>query len=250
MKDKGLVQESGGSTGKYRRIVLKVTGESLSGVGSKGVSQEHLSTLAEKLIKAADTGLEIALVVGGGNLLRGANLSENKMIRPFVAHQLGMMASVINGLALSETLAAMGRAVKLMSAFPVGSFVEPYNVQGGRNYLSAGNILVLAGGTGSPYVTTDTCAAIRAAELGADAVFKATKVSGVYSEDPKKNPHAKKYDTISYDEVIDKRLGVIDLTAVRICQETKMPIVVFNFADLHHLERVIAGKVDSSVIKE
>jgi len=161
-----------------------------------------------------------------------------------------MLATVINGMALAETLGAMGRGVKLMSAFTVGHFIEPYNVENGRAALTAGKILVLAGGTGSPYVTTATCAAIRAAELGADAVFKATKVSGVYSDDPKKNPEAKKIDVISFDEVINKRLGVIDLTAVRICQETKIPIVVFNFTDLNHLDQVIAGSISSSIIRE
>jgi uridylate kinase len=244
MKGKASMEQSG-----YRRIILKVTGESLSGEGAKGVSQEHLSSLAQKLVKAAETGLEIAIVVGGGNLLRGANFSGSKMVRTFAAHQMGMVATVINGMALSETLVAMGKGVKLMSAFAVGNFVQPYNVVEGRACLSAGNILVLAGGTGSPYVTTDTCAAIRAAELGADAVFKATKVPGVFSEDPKKNPNAVKYDTISFDETINKRLGVIDLTAVRICQEAKVPIVVFNFSDLDHLDQVIAGKISSSVIK-
>ncbi len=235
---------------KYRRIVLKITGESLSGVGDKGVSPEHLLILAEKLIKAAKTGLEIAVVVGGGNILRGANLSGSKLVRPFAAHQMGMIATTINGLALEETLKARGREAKLFSAFNVGNFVEQFNVQNARACLEAGKIVILAGGTGNPYVTTDTCAAIRAAELGADAIFKATKVDGVYSEDPKKNPRAKRFDVLTYDEVIDRRLGVIDLTAVRICQEAKVPILVFNFSDLDHLEKVMAGKKPRSIITE
>jgi len=234
----------------YRRIVLKVTGESLSGVGTKGVSQEHLAVLAQKVIGAAKSGLEIAVVVGGGNLLRGANLSESKLIRPFAAHQMGMIATTINGLGLRETLNAMGQSTKLLSAFNVGNFVELYNVETAMGYLSAGQVVILAGGTGNPYVTTDTCAAIRAAELGADAIFKATKVDGVYSEDPHKNPNAERFDRLTYDEVIDRRLGIIDLTAIRICQETKMPIVVFNFEDLDKIEKVIAGKITSSIIRD
>jgi uridylate kinase len=235
---------------KYRRIVLKVTGESLSGVGNKGVSPEHLLILAQKLVKVAKTGLEIAVVVGGGNILRGANLSGSKIIRPFAAHQMGMIATTINGLALEEALNACGAEAKLFSAFNVGNFIPPFNVQNARACLEAGMIVVLAGGTGSPYVTTDTCAAIRAAELGADAIFKATKVDGVYTEDPVKNPKAKRLDTLTYDEVINRRLGVIDLTAVRICQEAKVPILVFDFKDLDHLEKVMAGKKPRSIIKE
>ena len=234
----------------YRRIVLKVTGESLSGVGDKGVSQKHVSLLAQKLITASKGGLEIAVVMGGGNLLRGAHFSESELIRPFAAHQMGMMATVINGLALSETLNSMEQQAKLLSAFKVGNFVQEYDVITARAELAAGKIVVLAGGTGNPYVTTDTCAAIRAAELGADAIFKATKVDGVYSDDPNKNPQAKRFDIISYDEVIDHRLGVIDLTAIRICQETKIPIVVFNFQDLDKLGKVIDGTIKRSIIQK
>ena len=234
---------------KYRRIVLKVTGESLSGVGARGVDPEHLAVLAQKLIAAARSGLQLAVVVGGGNILRGANLAGSSLIRPFAAHQMGMIATTINGLALAETLSAMGQPVKLLSAFNVGTLVEQYGVETARAHLAAGKVLILAGGTGNPYVTTDTCAAIRAAELGADAIFKATKVDGVYSEDPKKNPKAKRFDTLTYDDVIDRRLGVIDLTAIRICQEAKMPVVVFDFKDLDHLDRVIAGKLPRSVIE-
>lgn len=235
---------------KYRRIVLKITGESLSGVGNKGVSPEHLLMLADKLIHAKKTGLEIAVVVGGGNILRGANLSGSTLIRPFAAHQMGMIATTINGLALEETVKARGQEAKLFSAFGVGNFVEQFNVQNARACLEAGKIVILAGGTGNPYVTTDTCAAIRAAELGADAIFKATKVDGVYSEDPKKNPKAKRLDRLTFDEVINLRLGVIDLTAVRICQEAKVPIMVFDFNDLDHLEKVMAGKKPRSIIKD
>lgn len=239
-----------GQQGKYRRIVLKVTGESLSGVGGNGVNPEALALLADKLIRAAKVGLEIAIVVGGGNILRGAKLSGNKLIRPFAAHQMGMIATTINGLALCETLKALGKKAVVLSAFNVGTMVDAYSVETARRCLEEGRIVVLAGGTGSPYVTTDTCAAIRAAELGADAIFKATKVDGVYSDDPVRNPAAERFDAISYDEVINRRLGILDLTAVRICQETKMPVVVFNFNDLDHLDRVISGRIKSSLIHE
>jgi uridylate kinase len=232
----------------YKRIVLKVTGESLSGVGGKGLDQEHILRLAEKIIQTASLGLQVAVVVGGGNILRGANLSGSKLIRPFAAHQMGMIATTINGMALSETLNALGKKAKVFSAFTVGSFIEPYSVLAARDCLEAGTIVVLSGGTGSPYVTTDTCAAIRAAELGADAVFKATKVDGVYTADPTKDKSAQRIDKITYDEFIDRRLGVIDLTAVKICQEAKVPVVVFNFKDLDNLGGVLQGKIPSSLI--
>ena len=222
----------------------------MGGVGCKGVSPEHLSILAEKLVHATKAGLETAVVVGGGNLLRGANLSGSTLIRPFAAHQMGMIATGINGLALSETLQSMGQKVKLLSAFNIGSFVEAYSVEKARAHLAAGEVVILAGGTGSPYVTTDTCAAIRAAELGADAVFKATKVDGVYSDDPTKNPKAERFDRLTYDQVIDRRLKIIDLVAVRICQEAKIPILVFKYEDLDRIEKVLEGKVPSSIIRE
>ncbi len=237
--------------GKFKglkRIVLKVTGESLSGVGGKGLDQTHMENLARKIINAAKIGLQVAVVVGGGNILRGANLSGSKLVRTFAAHQMGMIATTINGLALSEVLNALGQPANVVSAFNVGYFVDAYKVGTAREYLDAGKIVILAGGTGSPYVTTDTCAAIRAAELGADAILKATKVDGVYTDDPKKNPDAKRIDVISYDEYINSRLGVIDLTAARICQESNIPIVIFDFNDLDHLSRIFDGEIPSSII--
>jgi uridylate kinase len=237
-----------GAKNVYKRIVLKVTGESLSGVGGKGLDQEHILHLAEKIIQAANLGLQVAVVVGGGNILRGSNLSGSKLIRPFAAHQMGMIATTINGMALSETLNALGKKAKVFSAFNVGSFIAPYSVLTARECLDEGTIVVLAGGTGSPYVTTDTCAAIRAAELGADAIFKATKVDGIYTADPAKDKNAERIDKITYDEFIDRRLGVIDLTAVKICQEAKVPVVVFNFNDLNNLGGVLQGLIPSSLI--
>jgi uridylate kinase len=247
----GTSSDNGGC-GKsgYKRIVLKVTGESLSGVGGKGLDQEHILHLADKIIQTVKLGLQVAVVVGGGNILRGANLSGSKLIRPFAAHQMGMIATTINGMALTETLNSLGRKARLFSAFNVGSIIEPYSVIAARESLDDGKVVVLAGGTGSPYVTTDTCAAIRAAELGADAIFKATKVDGIYTADPIKDPHAKRIDTISYDEFINRRLMVLDLTAVRICQEAGTPVVVFNFKDLDNLDRVLEGKIPSSVIRD
>ncbi len=224
---------------------MKITGESL---GTTGVSEEHLQTLAQKLSRISKAGLQIALVIGGGNILRGANLAQSKYIRKFAAHQMGMIATTINGLAMVETLISINQPAELFSAFNVGSFIPAYNVKLARKALDKGKIVILAGGTGSPFVTTDTCAAIRAAELGADALLKATKVDGVYSDDPIKNSKAKRYDKITYDKYINERLAVLDLTAVKICQEADVPIMVFNLSNLDKLTQVIAGKIKRTII--
>ncbi len=246
MKRKTSAKKSDfGKCSKIKRVVLKITGESL---GSSGISEEHLRELAKKLRNISKSGLQIAVVVGGGNILRGANLSGSKYIRKFAAHQMGMIATTINGLAMIETLAAINQPAELFSAFNVGGFVPAYNVKAARKALDDGKVVILAGGTGSPFVTTDTCAAIRSAELGADALLKATKVDGVYSDDPMKNSRAKRYDKISYDDYINKRLEVLDLTAVRICQEASVPIVVFNLENLNKLMHVISGKINRTII--
>ncbi len=248
MKQKKAEKKTLSENFSFRRIVLKVTGESLGGVGDKGFSEEHLHSLAEKLIKIGKSGLQAAIVIGGGNILRGANLSRSKSVRPFAAHQMGMIATTINGLALYETLNSLGQPAELLSAFNVGGFVREYSVKNAMDALEGGKIVILAGGTGSPFVTTDTCAAIRSAELGADALFKATKVDGVFSDDPMKNPEATRFAEISYDKFINDRLAVLDLTAVRICQESKVPIVVFNFDHLNKITKAFFEKVKHTVI--
>ncbi len=245
MQRKASKKTSGASRLKVKRVVLKITGESL---GTSGVDEGHLGELAKKLRNISKAGLQVAVVIGGGNILRGANLSDSKFIRKFAAHQMGMIATTINGLAMIETLNSINQPAELFSAFNVGGFVPAYNVKLARSALEEGKVVILAGGTGSPFVTTDTCAAIRSAELGADALLKATKVDGVYSDDPVKNPGAKRFDKISYDEYINQRLKVLDLTAVRICQEAKVPIMVFNLNNLDKLKDVISGKIRRTVI--
>ncbi len=233
---------------KSKRILVKITGEGLSGVGKTGLNVRHIQTLARKLIKSSKFGIEIAIVVGGGNILRGTNLSDCNFIRMFAAHQMGMVATVINGIALQEALISAGNNAELLCAFNVGSMVKQYDPRLADKALTEGKIVILAGGTGNPFVTTDTCAAIRSAELEVDLFAKATKVDGVYSEDPIKKPLAKRFDKITYDEFINRRLEVIDISAVRLCQENNIPIAVFNYEKLDKLNDIVKGKIRRTLI--
>ena len=225
-----------------KRVVLKLTGESLAGKQGFGVDPQALDALAEKVISACNTGAEIAVVVGGGNFIRGSQLSGQNLIRPRTAHQMGMTSTIINGLALSEALLAKGASTSLTCVMPAGNFTEYYNPQKAQTDLHNKKVVILTGGTGNAFVTTDTCAAIRAAELQADAVLKATKVDGVYAKDPVKYADAKKYDKLTYDQVINDRLGVMDLAAVEICKQANIPIIVFNFQTPENIDKVIKGQ--------
>jgi uridylate kinase len=233
---------------KYRRVLIKVSGESFAGPGVAGLEERHIDQLAEQLAAAARLGAQLAVVVGGGNFIRGANLAQSKLIRPVAAHQMGMMATVINGSALAEALRAKGCPAVLTCSMPAGNFTELYNPQRCQEALSAGKIVVLTGGTGNSFVTTDTCAAVRAAELQADVLLKATKVDGVYSADPAKIAEAKRFERLSYDQVIDQRLAVMDLSAVTICRESKIPIIVFSFQTPGSIVGVLTGKVRGTTI--
>jgi len=233
---------------KYNRVVIKLTGESFAGVGGFGLDQEYVDRLAGKIASAAALGTQIAVVVGGGNFIRGANLADSKLIRPVAAHQMGMTATVINGSALAEALRSKGCPAVLTCSMPMGNFTEHYNPQKSQDDLNAGRIVILTGGTGNSFVTTDTCAAIRAAELQAQALLKATKVDAVYSDDPVTNPRARKYTKLTYDQVIDGRLGVMDLTAVAICREARIPILVFDFQPADSITKVLTGKTRATKI--
>lgn len=232
----------------YRRVVLKVTGESFAPVGTIGLDLGYLDQLAEKIVSAARMGVQIAVVVGGGNLMRGANLAGSKLVRPVAAHQMGMIATVINGSALAEALHAKGQGAVLTCSMPVGNFTQYYCPQRAQDDLEAGRIVILTGGTGNAFVTTDTCAAIRAAELQADALLKATKVDGVYTADPVKHPDAKRYERLTAAEAIEKNLGVMDLPAVAICRQARVPILVFNYQENDSIAGVLAGRVKATQI--
>ncbi len=233
---------------RYNRVLIKLTGESFAPVGTLGLDMDCLESVADNLIAAAKKGVHIAVVVGAGNFIRGSNLADTDLIRPVAAHQMGMISTVINGSALVEALHAKGQPAVLTCSMPAGNFTELYNPQKSQKYLDKGKIVVLTGGTGNSFVTTDTCAAIRSAELQCDALLKATKVDGVYSDDPVKNPKAKRYSKLSYEQMIDERLGVMDVSAVTICQQARIPIVVFNFQARDSFSAVLTGKIKGTVI--
>ncbi len=249
LNSKNLEDSKGSKALKYRRVVLKLSGESFCAPGQTGIDPGQVKRLAKQLIQVADAEVQLAVVVGGGNILRGASIGGQEGIAPATAHYMGMVATVINGLALGDCLGAMGQDVYLTSSFPVGSFTTTYSRRGASQALATGKIVILSGGTGNPFVTTDTCAAVRAAELSAQALLKATKVDGVYSADPNKEQTAEKFDSMTYDEVIDRRLGIMDLSAIQLCKQCDIPIIVFNFRTGGNILAVVTGQAIGTVVK-
>jgi uridylate kinase len=225
----------------YRRVLLKISGEALSGEGGFGIDGEELSTIAQQCVDVAKMGVQLAIVVGGGNFIRGATFSEKGHIPRATADYMGMLATVLNSLALQETMEAMGQPVRVMSAVSVYSVCEPFIRRKAVRHLEKGRTVILAAGTGNPYFTTDTCAALRATEIQADVVLKATKVDGIYDSDPKKNPNAKKLHNVTYEEVHQKQLRVMDLTAITMMMERKVPLVVFDMKTNGNIAKVVCG---------
>ena len=229
------------STPHYKRVVLKISGESFSKDGIPGIDPDELNTIARQIADASRLGTELAVVVGGGNMIRGAELAARVGIAPATADYMGMLGTVINALALKEAVEQQGQPARVMSALDVESVAEPFIRARALRHFEKGRVLILAAGTGNPFFTTDTCASLRAIELGADILLKATKVDGIYSSDPMKDSTATKYDTITFTEAINKQLGVMDLTALSMCLEHDLPIVVFNFKTDGNICKVVAG---------
>src|SRR5947208_2891376 len=219
----------------YKRVLLKISGEGLSGEGGFGIEGHELQTIAQQAVEVAKMGVQLAIVVGGGNFIRGATFAENGRINRATADYMGMLATVINALALQETMESYGQPTRVLSAISVYSVCEPFIRRRAVRHLEKNRVVILAGGTGNPFFTTDTCAALRATELKADVVLKATKVDGIYSADPKKEPSAKLYHEISYDQVLRDKLRVMDLTAITLLMEQKLPLVVFNLKQRGHI---------------
>lgn len=234
----------------YRRVVLKVSGEALGKPGQTGLDGEAIDRLSASIVEAAATGVQIAVVVGGGNLMRGSQIVRTVSIHEATAHYMGMLATVINALALQDTIEAKGSACRVQSAIPVAQVCEPYIRRRCIRHLEKGRVVVLAGGTGNPFVTTDTCAALRALEVGADVLLKATKVDGVYTADPHKDPTATRYERLTYDQALDQRLGVMDISAFDLCQQKKIPIVVFDAFVPGNLLRAVRGQNVGTVISD
>ncbi len=227
----------------YRRVVLKISGEGFVHPGERGIAMDAVVHIAEQTYRAAQSGVEMAIVIGGGNILRGAQFtSNNSSIHEATAHYMGMLATVMNGLALQDALESLGCDTRLMTAIRMDGVAEAYIRRRARRHLDKGRIIILAAGTGSPFVTTDTAAAQRALELDADILLKATRVDGVFSDDPEKNPHAVLYGDLTYDEVCRQNLRVMDREAITKCMQYDMPILVFNFRKEGNIENAVLGQ--------
>lgn len=239
---------NGNKTG-YHRIILKLSGESFSSHGERGVSMDEVIHMAEQIKLASDQGCQIAVVIGGGNILRGSQFkAANSIVHEATAHYMGMLATVINGLALQDGLESVGCDTRLMSAIRMDGICEPYIRRRAHRHLEKNRIIILAAGTGGPFVTTDTAAALRAMELEVDILLKAMRVDGVYSEDPEKNPHAVLYSQLDYNTVLEKGLRVMDSTAISHCMEHDMPLMVFNFKKDGNIQRAVQGETVGTVI--
>ena len=228
---------------RYRRVILKLSGESFVHAGERGISMEEVVQIARQTNQAAQQGTQIAIVIGGGNILRGAQFTAgNSSIQEATAHYMGMLATVINGLALQDALESLGAKTRLLSSIRMDVAAEPYVRRRAQRHLEKGRIVILAGGTGAPFVTTDTAAAQKALELGAEILMKATRVDGVYSDDPEKNPHAVLYRELSYHQVREQNLRVMDTTAIAQCMEHNLPILVFNYRKEGNIEKAVRGE--------
>lgn len=235
--------EISANTGPYRRIVLKLSGESFAPTGERGISMQEVVHIAKQTYRAQQQGVQIAIVIGGGNILRGAQFTAgNSSIQEATAHYMGMIATVINGLALQDALESLGCETRLTSTVKMDGVAEPYIRRRAKRHLEKGRIVILAGGTGAPFVTTDTAAAQKALELGADILMKATRVDGVYSEDPEKNPHAELYRELTFQQVREQNLRVMDSTAIAHCMEHDLPILVFNYRQDGNIEKAVRGE--------
>lgn len=232
---------------KYNRILLKLSGESLMGHQNYGIDAQRLQSYADQINEIAAEGVEIAIVIGGGNIFRGLSGAAQGFDR-VMGDQMGMLATVINSLALCSALNGIGRPAQVFTAVNMCPIGEQYTSRRALEAMNRGVVAIVAGGTGNPFFTTDTGAALRAVELEADAMFKGTRVDGIYTADPEKDPTATKFDKISYDEVYSRGLKVMDLTATALCKENKMPIVVFDMDTPGNLARVIAGEPIGTVV--
>ena len=227
---------------KYRRVLLKISGEGFCSTTGFGIEAEPLRLLATELKDTACLGVQLAVVCGGGNFLRGQTLTQQLQIPRSTADYMGMLATVMNAVALQEQLEAMGQPTRVMSAIAVQAVCEPFIHRRAVRHLEKGRVVILAGGTGNPFFSTDTCAALRASELHAEVLLKATKVDGVYSADPKTDSQAQLFDCLTFHEVLSKDLQVMDHSAVSLCRMNKIPIVVFDVRKNGNIARVIQGQ--------
>jgi uridylate kinase len=234
-------------TPKYKRILLKLSGEALMGTDSYGINRQMITAIINEIKSVVDLGVQLGVVIGGGNIFRGIAPAASGMDRA-QADYMGMLATVMNSLALQDAMRVAGMVARVMSALNIEQVVEPYIRGRAIRYLEQGRTVIFAGGTGNPFFTTDTAAALRGAEIGAEIVLKATRVDGIYSADPEKDPTATRYDAISFDDAISRNLAIMDTTAFALCRDRKLPIKVFSILKSGALKRVVLGENEGTLV--
>jgi len=227
---------------KYRRVLLKISGEGLCAPGAGGIDGRELQRLAEEVKMVADLGVQVCLVVGGGNLVRGSVIAKDSPIEESTGHYMGMLATVVNALAVQDTLESLGVPTRVQSALAIDTVCEPFIRRRAIRHLEKGRVVIFASGTGNPFVTTDTGAALRASEVRVDVLLKATKVDGVYTADPVTDPTATRIERLTYNEVIDRRLGIMDVSAIDLCQRSGIPIIVLDLKKPGNMRAVVLGE--------
>ena len=235
------------ATPEYKRILLKLSGEALMGTDSYGINRQTITEIVHEVKSVVDLGVQVGVVIGGGNIFRGIAPAANGMDRA-QADYMGMLATVMNGLALQDAMRVAGMVARVQSALNIEQVVEPYIRGRAIRYLEQGRTVIFAGGTGNPFFTTDTAAALRGAEIGAEIVLKATKVDGIYTADPKKDPTATRYDAISFDDAISRNLAIMDTTAFALCRDRKLPVKVFSIFKSGSLKRVVLGENEGTLV--
>ena len=236
------------ATPKYKRVLLKISGEALCKPGTGGIDGERLRRLADEVKLVVDLGVQVCVVVGGGNIVRGTAIAKDSPIEESTGHYMGMLATVINALAVQDTLESIGVPTRVQSAIAVDRVCEKFIRRRAIRHLEKGRVVIFAAGTGNPFVTTDTGAALRCAEIGADVLLKATKVDGVYTADPLTDASAKRIERLTFNEVIDKRLEVMDVSAVDMCQRNRVPIIVLDVNQPGNMRDVVQGKKVGTLI--
>jgi uridylate kinase len=231
----------------YRRIVLKLSGEALAGTQGYGIDPPVLDRVGAEVRDVTELGVQVAIVIGGGNIFRGIAASAGGMDRA-TADYMGMLATIINALALQDSLEKAGLQTRVLSAIEMRAVAEPYIRRRAIRHLEKGRVVIFAAGTGNPFFTTDTAGALRAVEIGADVIVKATKVDGIYSADPKKDPMARRIEKVTYIEVLNRGLGVMDTTAISLCMDNKLPIVVFDLTRPGNIKRLVLGEPVGSIV--
>ena len=238
------------SNSKYKRVLLKISGEGLCAPGKGGIDGVVLKRLAEEIKQVVDLGVELALVVGGGNLVRGSVIAKDSPIEETTGHYMGMLSTVINAVAVQDTLESLGAPTRVLSAIAIDKVCEPFIRRRAIRHLEKGRVVIFAGGTGNPYFTTDTAAALRAAEIHADVILKATQVDGVYDADPAIHKNATRYDHLGFEEAIQKNLQFMDQTAIQLCRENGLPIVVFDMSVPGNMQKVVVGEVVGTTVSD